>query len=206
MSEPPSLLHRLRLNPTAEDVGLGSPFSPPPSDCFVPPLGYSLAKAASLSSPLLSSPLLARRRSQEWGKRRRRGGGSCSNQQPTSPLLSLSLLLECLFFSTGSVRPSSTSSSVIFCRFSLLGLVSVTCGKHVGKERLQFVLDRFLIVFKSYATSPQTPPPDSAQSHRIQLPSPFSEPPSTNPPSVRHFPLFLPASVVSQQQLECVQI
>ena len=151
MSEPPSLLHRLRLNPAAEDVvGLGSPFSP-----------FGLFRSATRlftsqsSLPLLSSPLLARRRSQEWGKRRRRrrGGGAAPTNNPL-PLFSLPSF-GMLVFSTGSVRPSSTSSSVIFCRVSLLGLVSVTCGKHVqGKERLQFVLDRFLIVFKSSATSP----------------------------------------------------
>ncbi len=171
----------------------------PPSDCFVPPLGYSLAKAASLSSPLLSSLDEGAKNGEKEGEGE--GGGGAAPTNNPLPLFSLPSF-GMLVFSTGSVRPSSTSSSVIFCRVSLLGLVSVTCGKHVGKERLQFGLDRILIVFKSYATSPQTPPPDSAQSHRIQLPSPFSEPPSTNPPSVRHFPLFLPASVVSQQQLE----
>ncbi len=93
MSEPPSLLHRLRLNPAAEDVvWLGSPFSP-----------FGLFRSATRlftsqsSLPLLSSPLLARRRSQEWGKRRRRGGGAAPTNNPL-PLFSLPSFGMLVFF------------------------------------------------------------------------------------------------------------
>ncbi len=67
----------------------------PPSDCFVPPLGYSLAKAASLSSPLLSSPRSTKE--PRMGKKKRGGGGAAPTNNPL-PLFSLPSFGMLVFF------------------------------------------------------------------------------------------------------------
>ena len=93
MSEPPSLLPRLRLNPAAEDVvGLGSPFSP-----------FGLFRSATRlftsqsSLPLLSSPRSTKEPRMGKKKEKEGGGGAAPTNNPL-PLFSLPSFGMLVFF------------------------------------------------------------------------------------------------------------